>query len=197
AALPVDHRGAAVAPYREERGVAGLRHELRQRLLGELHRIDAPHGGEPDVQRERPEVVAAVGVLAHEPGAHEACEVAVRAARIELGLRAEILQGERSVGALERLQEPDARVDRLDAAALALAHCTNTNELAYGQYTPIRGGSASPFHGVISALRWLTAPRSSRAATALKYRRARPCCRRDSTPATSCPIAAARASAAP
>src|SRR5207237_9977854 len=97
----------------------------------------------------------------------------------------------------QRLQEPDARVDRLDAAALALAHCTNTNELAYGQYTPIPGGSASPFHGVISALRWLTAPRSSRAATALKYRRARPCCRRDSTPATSCPIAAARASAAP
>src|SRR5438270_28346 len=97
-------------------------------------RVDAPDRSKPDVQRQRAEIVAAVGVLAHEPGAHEAREVAVRAARVELRLGAQVLEGERAIGALQHLEEADARVDRLDAAAFALAHCTNDDGLAYGQY---------------------------------------------------------------
>jgi hypothetical protein len=45
--------------------VAGLGHELGQRLLGELHRLDSPHRSKADLQRERAEVVARVGFLAH------------------------------------------------------------------------------------------------------------------------------------
>jgi hypothetical protein len=72
------------------------------------------------MQGERAEVVAAVRVLAHEPDAREAREIAVRAARIELGGCRQVLQRERAVGFLQHFEQPHAGVHRLDAAALAL-----------------------------------------------------------------------------
>ena len=74
------------------------------------------------------------------------------AARIELRLGAQVLQGERPIGAFQDLEEPDAGVDRLDTAAFALAHCTNANELVYGQYRRFGGAVQGRACGVISAL---------------------------------------------
>src|SRR5438874_1747393 len=48
--------------------------------------------------------------------------------------RRELFQRERPVPLLQRFEQADAGVDRLDAAALGLAHCAIDNALAYGQY---------------------------------------------------------------
>ena len=69
----------------------------------------------PKPQRERAEVVARVGALRHQAAAHEARQIAVRAAGVQVGLRAsELLQRQRTAGPLENLEQANAGIDRLE-----------------------------------------------------------------------------------
>ena len=57
-----------------------------------------------DVQGEWTEVVARIGVLAHQAATHEAREIAVRAAGIEFGSGGEVIQRERAIGFFQHFE---------------------------------------------------------------------------------------------
>ncbi|MCY1242934.1 hypothetical protein D9M69_477000 [compost metagenome] len=109
---------SVVAPHGDAGGQVDLVAQLRQDRPRLLHRIEPVEPGQPQLQRERPQVVAATDrILRHRPQPHEADQVAVRLGRVHAGGGGEVAQHHRARRRREGLEQLEAHFDGLDAGA--------------------------------------------------------------------------------
>ena len=116
------HDGRAeIAPDRQGDGVGRHRRQRLDLLDADAHRIEPPHAGEPDLQRRRPEIVAAgLVLLGDEVVLGEADEIGIGLGRRDADRAREIGQRHGRRALAQREEQPASRLDRLDAATLAL-----------------------------------------------------------------------------
>jgi hypothetical protein len=105
-----------VAPHGNAGGQVQFIAQLRQDRARLLDRIEAVQPGQAQLQRERAQVIApADGVLRHGAQPHEADQVAMGLGRVHVGGGGQVAQHHRARRHRQRLQQPEAHLDGLDA----------------------------------------------------------------------------------
>ncbi|OIQ80806.1 hypothetical protein GALL_374280 [mine drainage metagenome] len=110
---------SAVAPQRDRRGVARRLRQIGQQRRGQAHRVVLLQADQAELQRQRPESVAAGGVLLDQPELAEAHQIGMRLARGHVGFVRQVLERQRTPDMRQRQQQPAADFDALDAARAA------------------------------------------------------------------------------
>jgi hypothetical protein len=116
--FPVHDGRAVIAPHGNAGGLVHFIAQLRQDRPRLAHRIEPVQARQSKLQRERPEVVAlAHGVLRDRAQTLKADQVAMRLGRAHVGGRSQVAQHHRARRRGQRLQQPEAHLDGLDAGA--------------------------------------------------------------------------------